>query len=107
MIAHDPYVQKLFITALVTTGSGTVFAWTALRHINGALSIRADKLAGPNNHIALHYSRNEVASKRAEARYTTEELVTKWKNYNMFRACVLLFGTIIGAYALSIEVAYA
>jgi hypothetical protein len=80
-----------------------VFAWTALRHLNGALAIRADKLVGPNTHIALHYSRKEFASKRTEAKHTTEELVTKWKNYNMFRAVILLFGTLIGAYALAIE----
>jgi hypothetical protein len=102
-LAQDSFVQKLFVTALVTTGSGTLFAWTALRHVNGALSIRTERLVGHQKHVALLYSVNEVASIRAEEKYTTEQLVQKWANFNMFRAVVLLIGTVIGAYGLAIE----
>jgi hypothetical protein len=88
----------------VTTGSGTVFAWTALRYINGALAIRADKLAGSGNSsaIALTYSRKERWSIWTEENYSTEELVVKWMRYNQLRALILITGTVIGACGLAL-----
>jgi hypothetical protein len=89
----------------VTTGSGTVFAWTALRYVNGALAIRADKLAGSQGFsgIALTYSRNEKWSKQTEAKYSTADLVVKWKKYNQARAMILMIGTVIGAWGLALQ----
>jgi hypothetical protein len=95
----------MFTTAAVTTGSGTVFAWTALRYVNGALAIRTDKLAGPGStagSIALTYSRKEYWSRWTEEKHhSTAELVAKWMRYNQFRAIILMIGTTIGAYGLT------
>lgn len=94
------------MTAAITTGSGTVFAWTALRHLNGALSIRSAKIAGPWTGIGalpLTYSSKEKRSIDTEQKYSTAELVVKWKDYNLARSAILLVGTLIGAYALAIE----
>ncbi|KAE9980462.1 hypothetical protein EG328_000281 [Venturia inaequalis] len=88
----------------ITTGSGTVFAWTALRHINGALSIRSAKIAGPwtgFGSLPLTYSAKEKRSIDTENKYSTAELMVMWKNYNLARSVVLLVGTLIGAYALA------
>jgi hypothetical protein len=94
---------KLYTTAAITTGSGTVFAWTFLRYINGALSIRTEKLAGPGttgNHVAMTYSRNERRSKRTEEKYDTRELLGLWERYNRYRAIILCVGTLVGAWGL-------
>ncbi|QDS75072.1 hypothetical protein FKW77_006751 [Venturia effusa] len=98
--------NQLYTTAAITTGSGTVFAWTALRHINGALSIRSAKIAGPwtgIGHLPLTYSAKEKRSIDTEKKYSTAELVVKWKNYNLARSIILLVGTLIGAYALATD----
>jgi hypothetical protein len=90
----------------VTTGSGTVFAWTALRHINGALSIRSAKLAGPWTEVGtlpLTYSLRENRSIATEQKYSTTDLVVKWKDYNLARSVILTVGTLVGAYALTLE----
>jgi hypothetical protein len=90
----------------VTTGSGTVFAWTALRATNGALGIRADKLAGKSavsNSLPLTYSKKEAWTRQVEANYSTTELLEKWRKFNFIRAVILMFGTVIGAYALVYE----
>jgi len=102
-LASSIFSRQLFIAAAVTTGSGTVFAWTALRYINGALAIRTEKLAGPIKSISLDYSRNEYWTKVYEEKMTTQQLVSKWKNYNLFRSIVLIAGTIVGAAALFVE----
>jgi hypothetical protein len=90
--------------AAVGTGSGTVFAWTALRHINGGLSLRSEKLIGsaPKT-IALTYSKNEKRSRAAEKKYTTVELVTMWMNYNNIRSLILIAGTVVGALGLALD----
>ncbi|KAE9976163.1 hypothetical protein EG327_008212 [Venturia inaequalis] len=96
--------RQLYVTAAITTGSGTVFAWTALRHINGALSIRSAKIAGPwtgFGSLPLTYSAKEKRSIDTENKYSTAELMVMWKNYNLARSVVLLVGTLIGAYALA------
>ncbi|KAI9732893.1 MAG: hypothetical protein M1834_003833 [Cirrosporium novae-zelandiae] len=90
--------------AAATTSSGIPFAWTFLRHVNGALSIRSDKVAGPGNEsIALTYSRNEKWSKDTEARNSTKDLVLMWKKFNDARTVVLILGTIVGAWAVGLS----
>jgi Domain of unknown function (DUF1772) len=94
----------LFFTAALTTGSGTIWAWTALRSTNGALSIRAEKLAGPGNGSVAHsYASSESRSKEVEKKYSTKELLTFWKDMNYYRALILMSGTAIGAYGLVVE----
>jgi len=92
------------VAAALTTGSGTVFAWTALRAVNGALAIKARKLAGPDNDsVALTYSLKEKASITLEGKKSAKELMVMWMNYNEIRSVILLAGTIIGAYALAMD----
>lgn len=102
--AKNPSARQLYTTAAITTGSGTVFAWTALRHINGALSIRSAKIAGPWTGVGslpLTYSAKEQRSIDIEEQHSTPELVVKWKDYNLARSVILLVGTLIGAYTLA------
>lgn len=101
-----PLLQYLYILASVTTGLGTVFAWTFLRAVNGALAIRADKLIGPENtkgSIALNDSRNENQTEEMKKTYETTCLVTKWIRYNQVRAVILVVGTVVGACALALD----
>ena len=98
--------RQLFITAAVTTGSGTVFAWTALRQINGALAIRSEKILGPYTGkftMPMTYSRNEPRSQQAEKQFSTRDLVAKWKDYNYYRSAILITGTIIGAFGIAMN----
>ncbi|KAF2095456.1 hypothetical protein NA57DRAFT_79180 [Rhizodiscina lignyota] len=102
--APDSFSRQLFVTAAVTTGSGTVFAWTALRGLNGALSIRSEKVLGPYspspNLPALTYSKNESWSKSVEGKSSTQELLRQWIKLNALRAGILALGSIVGAYGL-------
>jgi len=104
--AENALTRQIYTTAAVGTGSGTVFAWTALRHINGALSIRTDKVAGPWTGVGklpLSYSRREQRSIAAEQKYSTVELVVKWRNYNLLRSVILIVGTFVGACGLGLD----
>jgi hypothetical protein len=97
-------VRQLFTTAAVTTGSGTVFAWTFLRTLNGALSIRHEKLTGrPSKEIAMTYSNKEKRSMALEARQSTTGLLRSWMNYNQVRGVILIAGTIVGSMALALD----
>jgi hypothetical protein len=81
-----------------------VFAWTALRAVNGALAIKSRKLAGPDNgSIALTYSLKENAAMELEGKKSPRELMTMWMNYNAVRSFILVFGTVVGAYALALD----
>jgi hypothetical protein len=102
-LATDPLIQKLYFTAAIATGSGTVFAWTALRAVNGALSLRAEKLIGFLDIIALTYSRNESQSKDLEKKASTRELLVKWMEYNRIRSVILALGTVVGAVGLALD----
>lgn len=51
--------------------------------------------------MPLTYSAKEKRSIEMEAKYSTADLVLKWKNYNMVRSVILLVGTLIGAYVLA------
>lgn len=104
--ANSSFTRQLYGIAAVTTGSGTVFAWTALRGINGALSIRSAKVAGPGanpNHVSLTYSRNEAWAKSLEGKHPTRKLVYQWVKLNSIRAAILILGTVVGAAALAFE----
>ncbi|KAF2664465.1 hypothetical protein BT63DRAFT_417828 [Microthyrium microscopicum] len=102
--AKTSFVQKLFIAATLMTGCGTAFAWTALRYINGALSIKADKLAGGSEKqsYVIRYSLADKGTKKLEESCSTKELAIRWKQYNALRCVVLVMGTVVGAYALSL-----
>jgi hypothetical protein len=103
-IAESVLARSLYVTAACAGVSGPFLAQTLLRAVNGALSIRSDKLAGAGNgSIALTYSRNEVSSKKLEEKFGTKELVTQWFRENWYRAVILLAGTVVGATALVID----
>lgn len=83
-----------------------MFAWTALRQINGALAIRSEKVLGPYTGrftMPMTYSRNELPSQQAEKQSSTRDLIIKWKEYNYYRSAILITGTIIGALGITMS----
>lgn len=93
-------LRNLYITTLLATGTATVFAWTLLRSTNGALSLRASKIAGPGpdpNASAITYAIDEPASKEVERTTSTIDLVKRWGRLNAARGYLLAFGTLLGA----------
>lgn len=89
--------------AAISTASGVPYALTFLRRTNGALSIRAEKLAGPGNGaIALTYAFNEKRSIDREKTWSTKELVLRWKWHNEVRTAILILGTMIGAWGMAL-----
>ena len=91
--------------AALLSASGVPYALTFLRRTNGALSIRADKLAGPGNGaLALTYAFHEARSIQREkaARWSTKELVLRWNWHNQVRTAVLVVGTLLGAWAMAL-----
>jgi hypothetical protein len=98
--------RALHIIAAVLTASGVPYALTFLRRTNGALSIRAKKVAGDGEDptaIALTYARHEERSIDRERAWSTEELVRRWQWHNSVRTAVLIAGTITGAVALCLD----
>ena len=53
--------------------------------------------------MPLSYSLREKRSIATEQKYSTHDLVVKWKDYNLVRSVILIVGTIVGAYALGLE----
>jgi Domain of unknown function (DUF1772) len=91
------------VLAALSTASGVPYALTFLRRTNGALSIRAEKLAGPGNGaIALTYAFNEKRSIDRERTWSTKELVLRWKWHNEVRTAVLILGTMLGAWGMAL-----
>jgi hypothetical protein len=83
-----------------------MFAWTALRQINGALTIRSEKILGPYSGKftkPMTYSRNEPRSQQAEKQFSTRDLISKWKDYNYYRSFILIIGTVIGALGIAMN----
>lgn len=99
-------VRYLHIVAAVLSASGVPYALTFLRRTNGALSIRAKKIAGDGEDptaIALTYARHENRSIDREGAWSTVELVRRWQWHNSIRTAVLVAGTVIGAVALALD----
>ena len=79
--------------------------------MNGALAIRSERLLGRYTGKFLFvefttpmtYSRAERASQQAEKQFSTKDLVDQWKQYNYWRSGILLAGTMVGAYALTLD----
>lgn len=96
--------RALYGIAALLTASGVPYALTFLRRTNGALSIRAEKLAGPGNGaIALTYAFNEKRSIDREKAWSTKELVLRWKWHNEVRTAILTLGTMLGAWGMGID----
>lgn len=51
----------------------------------------------------MTYSRNEARSQQAEKRFSTRDLVAKWKDYNYYRSAILITGTVIGALGIAMN----
>jgi hypothetical protein len=102
-LAEQSQTRTLYIIATILTSCGPLFAWTTLRSTNGALAIRADKLAGvaPPT-IALTYSRREHWSKALEERCGTAELMRRWQRLNSWRSILLVLGTVVGAVGIAV-----
>lgn len=113
--------KLLYIIAGVTTASGVPWALTLLRRTNGALSIRARRLAGKYfaggeegekngecelRPMAITYASSEGRSIRREngsedSRWKdTRALVERWRWHNDLRTLVLTVGMMAGALAV-------
>ena len=77
---------------------------TFLRKTNGALSIRAEKLAGKGTgEIALTYAVRDKAAIEREQTWTTEKMVRRWQWHNAVRTWVLVLGTFVGSLAVALD----
>lgn len=81
------------------------YALTFLRRTNGALSRRADRLAGPGNGaMALTYAFDEKRSVERDRKFgSTANLVRRWQWHNSVRTAVLVVGTLVGAVAVAMD----
>ncbi|KIW19664.1 hypothetical protein PV08_00238 [Exophiala spinifera] len=95
----------LYILAAILNASGVPYALTFLRRTNGALSRRAERLAGAHvpSVMALTYAFNERRSVERDRTFTTVDLVRRWMWHNSVRTAVLVVGTVIGAMAVAMD----
>lgn len=100
-------LRTLYVLASVTNASGVPYALTFLRRTNGALSRKANKLAGPgpkNGKImALTYAFNEDRSVARDKEMNTSQAIERWSWHNYIRTVVLVLGTILGAVGVALD----
>lgn len=97
-------IRHLYTLAAILNASGVPYALTLLRRTNGALSRRAERLAGPHPPVmALTYAFDENRSVERDRTFTTVDLVRRWMWHNSVRTAVLAVGTIIGAMAVAMD----
>ncbi|KIW56428.1 hypothetical protein, variant [Exophiala xenobiotica] len=103
--APEPLLTSLYTLAAAFNASGVPYALTFLRRTNGALSRRADRLAGPGNGaMALTYAFNEKRSVERDRKFgSTADLVRRWQWHNSVRTAVLVVGTLVGAVAVAMD----
>ena len=114
-ISNSAYLspKSLYILAALLSASGVPYALTFLRRTNGALSIRAKRLAGLGEDptaIALTYAASERRSLEREGAREfagglqgSRRLVERWSWHNWVRTFVLLAGLAIGAVGLVVD----
>ncbi|KIW65334.1 hypothetical protein PV04_07603 [Phialophora macrospora] len=104
---ESSFLRALYILAAVMNASGVPYALTFLRRTNGALSRKANRLAGPgpkNGQImALVYAFNEQRSIERDQRMRTAEAIERWSWHNYVRTWVLVLGTVVGAVAVALD----
>ncbi|KIW87771.1 uncharacterized protein Z519_11745 [Cladophialophora bantiana CBS 173.52] len=97
-------LRYLYILAATASASGVPYALTFLRRTNGALSRKADRLAGPGGgEMALTYAFNEKRSIDRDRKMNTEEAIKRWQWHNYVRTWVLVLGTVAGALAVAMD----
>ncbi|OQU93787.1 hypothetical protein CLAIMM_00257 isoform 2 [Cladophialophora immunda] len=97
-------LRYLYILAASASASGVPYALTFLRRTNGALSRKADRLAGPGGgEMALTYAFNEKRSIDRDRKMSTEEAIKRWQWHNYVRTWVLVLGTVAGALAVAMD----
>lgn len=106
-------IRLLYILAALSSASGVPWALTALRRTNGALSIRSKRLAGlftssPSSEpMCITYASTEKGSLDREGKdpeyKTSKALINRWKWHNDLRTGLLIFGTIAGALAVTMD----
>lgn len=82
------------------------YALTFLRRTNGALSIRAKKVAGEGEDpgaMALTYAVRDRGSIERERSWGTGEMVRRWQWHNSVRTGILVVGTVLGAVAVGMD----
>ncbi|OAG45649.1 hypothetical protein AYO21_00285 [Fonsecaea monophora] len=97
-------LRYLYILAASASASGVPYALTFLRRTNGALSRKADRLAGPGGgEMALTYAFNEKRSIDRDGKMSTAEAIKRWQWHNYVRTWVLVLGTVAGALAVAMD----
>jgi hypothetical protein len=97
--------RTLYFLAALLSSSGVPYALTLLRRTNGALSLRAHKVAGKHRDdpIALTYARGDAGAMEREREWTTREMAERWKWHNNFRTGILLLGTLLGGLGVGLS----
>lgn len=97
--------RKLYLLAAMMSSSGVPYALTFLRKTNGALSLRAHKVAGKHwdDPIALTYARHETGAMEREKTWKTVDMVERWRWHNDVRTGILLLGTVLGGLAVGLS----
>jgi hypothetical protein len=102
LVSSSRLAQILYLASAVATTSGILHALTFLRRTNGALSIRAKKVAGPGEDptaLAVTYASSEKRSIEREAEWSSMDLVRRWQWHNNIRTAVLIVGMLMGLLA--------
>ncbi len=106
-------LRALYAVAAAFNASGVLYALTFLRRTNGALSIRSRRMLGPLGGnaaaaiqpVALTYASSDAGSIEREKslEWTTRRLIERWWWHNNIRTAVLVVGTLVGAYAVTLD----
>lgn len=97
--------RTLYFLAALISSSGVPYALTLLRRTNGALSLRAHKLAGRHRDdpIALTYARGDMGAVAMEKDWETKEMIERWRWHNNVRTAILLLGTALGGLGVGLS----
>lgn len=97
--------RTLYFLAALLSSSGVPYALTFLRRTNGALSLRAHKVAGKHRDdpIALTYARADRGAIEREKNWRTKDLVERWSWHNHIRTGILVLGTVLGGLAVGLS----
>lgn len=97
--------RTLYLLSALMSSFGVPYALTFLRKTNGALSLRAHKVAGKHRDdpIALTYARSDVGAIGREKDWKTREMVQRWRWHNNIRTGILVLGTILGGLGVGLS----
>jgi len=98
-VRHHAFLRNMYIATALICPSILPFTLTVQRALNGALSLRAEKLVGKGwGTQAERYALENTKAKEMEKAVGTEELVETWAKYNAVRAFIGVVGAAMGAW---------